>query len=221
MSASQQILFWWMLFAASHMLLSSSKPRAALVKRLSTRGFLGVYSLVAIFTFVPIGWIYLNNRHVGELVWNFYGVGWVRNLAITLAALSLTLTLASISQAGPTSLLGQGQSARGLLRITRHPMFLSLGFWGLSHMLLNSFTSDVVFFGGFFVFGVVGCLHQDMRWRKDETMAGFFAETSFFPFLAILTGRTTLPLRELPYKSLAIGLAITYGIYLMHPMMFK
>ena len=51
--------------------------------------------------------------------------------------------------------------------------------------------------------------------------SSFFAETSLLPFVAILTGRNKLVLKELPWFALILGLAIAYGLYRLHPLMFS
>ncbi len=57
------IVLFWFLFGASHMALSSLKLRPKLVGVLGNRGFQGVYSLVALGTFVPLVRIYADAKH--------------------------------------------------------------------------------------------------------------------------------------------------------------
>ena len=65
MSAAFWIAFWWGMFAGTHMVLSSLPVRSKLVSRLGEKAFLGLYSLVAFATFIPLVWVYLDNRHGG------------------------------------------------------------------------------------------------------------------------------------------------------------
>lgn len=55
MSEAFMLVVWWALFGGSHIVMSSARWRPQLVTRLGERGFLGVYSLVALITFfVPV-----------------------------------------------------------------------------------------------------------------------------------------------------------------------
>ena len=59
-------------------------------------------------------------------------------------------------------------TVKGVLRITRHPLFAGLALWGLAHVLVNGFLSDVVFFGGFPLFSLLGGAHQDARKQIEQ-----------------------------------------------------
>jgi uncharacterized membrane protein len=223
MTAAAWIAFWWGMFGGTHMVLSSLPARAKLIDRLGEKAFIGLYSLVAFATFVPLVWVYLGNRHVGGLVWNLAAAPGVRPLAMALAVLAIAVIVGGVLHPSP-ALVGikQAWGARGLTRITRHPLFMGIALWALSHLLLNGFVTDVVFFGGLLAFSLAGAAHQDARKRATEEgrLGQFFAETSFWPFGAILAGRNRLNLRELPWIALGIGAAAAVGIYALHPWAF-
>jgi uncharacterized membrane protein len=84
------------------------------------------------------------------------------------------------------------------------------------------FMTDVLFFGGFTLFAIIGCAHQDARKQREEgeRLSGFMAETSLLPFVAILSGRNRLVFQELPWLHLAIGLGVALFLYWLHPLMF-
>lgn len=223
MGAAAWIVFWWGMFAGTHMVLSSLPVRGKLINRLGERAFVGFYSLVALATFVPLAWIYLGNRHAGGLVWNLAATPGVRPLAILLAVLAIAVIVGGVLHPSP-ALVGikEAWGARGLTRITRHPLFMGIALWAISHLLLNGFVTDVVFFGGLLAFSLAGAAHQDTRKRATEEarLGQFFAETSFWPFGAIMAGRNRLIWRELPWTALAIGAAAAAGIYALHPWVF-
>jgi len=222
MTVSMKIALLWFAFGATHMLMSSIRFRPMLVEQLGQNRFMGIYSIVSFACFIPLCWVYFGNRHMDGLVWNLYGIGWVKHLAMLLGTASLTLTVAALFQPSPAGIGAKTNRAYGLTRITRHPLFLPLAFWGFAHLLVNSFKTDVVFFGGFLVFGVLGCLHQDVRKRKTEKhLEAFFAETSFIPFFAILSGKTKLVVSELPWMGLIVGLVVSVGTYLLHGPLFR
>jgi uncharacterized membrane protein len=173
--------------------------------------------------FVPLSTIWVRHLHDGPLLWNLRGVAWVHTLVLVVSVLCWTVALASFVQPSPAGMVpGASPRAYGLTRITRHPLFMPLGIWAASHLLLNGFASDVAFFGGFALFSVVGCAHQDSRKRATEgdRLAGFFAETSMVPFAAILTGRTKFAAAELPLLPLGIAAFVALGLYHAHPFLF-
>src|SRR3990172_6086235 len=135
MRAAFWIAFWWAAFAGTHMVLSSLRVRTRLIARLGDKAFLGLYSLLAFATFVPLVWVYLGNRHAGGLAWNLAAVPGVRLLAMLLAVLGIAMIVAGVLQPSPV-LAGMKQAggARGLTRITRHPLFMGISLWALSHL---------------------------------------------------------------------------------------
>jgi uncharacterized membrane protein len=211
------------MFAGTHMVLSSLPVRGKLIARLGEKGFVRLYSLIAFATFIPLVWVYFGNRHAGGLIWNLAAAPGVRPLAAALAVLAIALIVGGVLHPSP-ALVGMKQAwgARGLTRITRHPLFMGIALWALSHLLLNGFLTDVLFFGGMLAFSLAGAAHQDARKRatEGERLGQFFAESSFWPFGAVIAGRNRLIWRELPWIALAIGAAAAIGIYALHPWAF-
>lgn len=223
MSAAYWIVFWWLVFAGSHMVLSSLPLRGQLIARLGEKGFVGLYSLIAFATFIPLVWVYFGNRHAGGVIWNLAAAPGVRPLAAALAVLAIALIVGGVLHPSP-ALVGMKQSwgARGLTRITRHPVFMGFALWALSHLLLNGFLTDILFFGGMLAFSLAGAAHQDARKRatEEKRLGQFFAESSYWPFGAIIAGRNRIIWRELPWIALAVGAAAAIGIYALHPWAF-
>jgi uncharacterized membrane protein len=223
MSGSFWILFWWLAFGATHTMLSSLRLRPRFIARLGARGFLGVYSLVAFATFIPLVWVYFGSKHSGPLLWNLAAVPGVRPLAIALSALAVVLLVLAFAQPSPLGLVpGVPRRARGVTRITRHALFMAITLWGLAHLLVNGFLSDVLFFGGFVAYGLYGSHHQDIRKRADggPELAAFYAETSLLPFGAILNGRNRLVASEIPVAGLALGVVAAALLYIFHERLF-
>ncbi|OGA25084.1 MAG: hypothetical protein A3I02_11540 [Betaproteobacteria bacterium RIFCSPLOWO2_02_FULL_67_26] len=224
MSASFWIAFWWSAFVGTHIVLSALPVRQRLVAALGEKTFLGLYSLIALATFVPLVSVYLDHRHAGGLLWYLVAAQGVRHLAMLLAVLGIALVVAAVLQPSPALVGMKGAPVtRGLVRITRHPLFMGIALWAGAHLLLNGYATDVLFFGGLLFFSLIGARHQDDRKRVTdrERLGPFFAETSFWPFVAILAGRNTLVWRELPWLALVIGAAAAVGIYALHPWMFR
>jgi uncharacterized membrane protein len=217
------VAFWFAAFAATHLALSSARLRPALLARLGEKGFLGLYSAVALATFVPFVWVYFSNRRSGPLLWGAAAVPGARPLALVLSALGLALVAGALAQPSPALDAARPDcGSRGLTRVTRHPLFMGIALWALGHLLVNGFATDAVFFGGLLVFSLAGAAHQDARLRAsgEARLERFYAETSFWPFAAILSGRNRLAWAELPWGAAALGVVLALGLYALHPWAF-
>jgi len=223
MSTSQTIVLWALAFAVSHMGLSSLRVRPRLVAAIGETAYLALYSLVSLTTFVPLVRAWLGGIHGGTLLWSLRTVPGVHTALLVVSWLAFTMALAALVQPSPASIGPRATTrARGLTRITRHPLFMNVGIWALAHLALNGFTNDVLFFGAVFVVGLLGCMHQDARKRVTEkgTLDEFYAETSLLPFVAIATGRGRLVVSELPWIGIAVAGLASAALYLFHDTMF-
>jgi uncharacterized membrane protein len=223
MPAWLAVALLWALFAATHMALSSRSLRPRIAGAVGERGFLGVYSLVAFATFVPLAWFYVANRHQGALLWAL-PIGTAGLWAIYVGqAIAWTIAVAGLVSPSPATVglpeERRPREPRGVHRITRHPLFMGLGLSGLLHLLVNGFASDVAFWAGFPLFAIVGCAHQDARKRATQPgYADWIAATPFLPFAAAGALRG---LRELSPGIVAVGVAVTIGLRLLHGPLFR
>jgi uncharacterized membrane protein len=215
------VLFWWLLFAGSHMVLSSSSVRPKLIAKVGERPFQGIYSLVALATFIPLVWYYGNHKHTGIQLWqSFLGLHLVvKDLNVLLMALAFVLLVSGLVARPPSSLLAGGTpEAYGVTRITRHPTFAAFFLFGIAHCLMNGTITDLIFFGGFIVFSWIGAAHQDSRKVIDVPgYAAFKDQTSFIPFAAILDRRQPLNVGELRWTVVLVALVIFYIVRAHHP----
>jgi uncharacterized membrane protein len=211
----------WAAFAGTHVWLSSERTRAALIARVGAQGFQGIYSVVALATFVPLVWIFATHKHAGPLLWTTIGSPAVaRPLNYVLMTAALMLFVASLLPAStaPSAMQARGPAvAHGLLRITRHPMLAAFALFGIAHLLMNGTLGDVLFFAGFPIFAWIGARHQDARkLREVPGYDALVATTSIVPFAAIVAGRQRLIAHELPLAALAGGLALTLVLRTYH-----
>ena len=223
MTTLSWIVFWWVAFGATHIALSSVSLRPRLIARLGQGPFLGIYSLIALATFVPLVTVYLRDLHGGAQLWDLHQVPGLRTVCMWLSGASVMFSVASLFQSNPNSMgSGEAPKAYGLTRITRHPLFMPFAALAAFHLLMHGYANDVAFFGGMLIYTIVGCAHQDARKRKFEgsDYAAYLDETSLVPFAAIASGRTKFVASELPWVGLAIGAAAATGFYHMHGMMF-
>ena len=212
------IVVLWLLFAVTHLGLSSQALRPHAVARLGERNFTLAYSLVALATFVPLVWLYFANQHAGLALW-YAGPGLaVRWLVYVGMGFALVLLVGGLLRPSPAAMavLQGSPEVKGVLRLTRHPVFMSFGIFGLVHLLgARVNAAELAFFGGFPIFAAIGCWHQDQR-KLAENAAGFgpfYASTCLFP----LTGGGVFKgLAEMPV-AVVVGIALTVVIRIFHP----
>ena len=218
MSPVLVIVLLWLGFAGSHLILSSLPVRQRIIARIGEPPFRGLYSLVAFTFFVPLVWVYFANKHAGPLLWTPPQGPAVRWLVYAGMALAFVLLAASFVQPSPASVVPGSTAPRGVLRVTRHPLLMGIGVFGLVHLLPNANAADVAYFAGFPLFAIIGAWHQDRR--KLATMPeyrAFYERTPFFPFTG---GHTLTALRELPFAAVGVGVLVTVALRYFHGPLF-
>jgi uncharacterized membrane protein len=206
-------------FIATHF-VPSTPLRPVLVRALGEKGYIAAYSLVA---FATIGWMVLA---YGKTTAQPLFEGW-RALPAWVMPISFVLLACGILSRNPTivgadRLLRNPDPARGIIRVTRHPVMWSFMLWAGAHVAARGELRATIFFGGFFVLAGIGTLLMD--WRKaralGEDWQRFAAVTSNLPFVAIVQGRNRFNFVEIGWRNPLIGLVL-YGVLLWaHPMLF-
>ncbi|MBW1685312.1 MAG: hypothetical protein JRS35_09635 [Deltaproteobacteria bacterium] len=213
------IVALWIAFAATHMGLSSLRLRPRLVERLGERGFQGVYSLVALVLFVSLVRLYASHKHAGPELWSLGELPGVQAIMFVGMAVALVLAVAGILTPSPAALLPGKTEVKGVFCITRHPLFMGIGLFGLMHLLGGEIhTAELAFFGGFVVFTLLACRHQDQRKlaTAGEEFRRFHEQTPFLPF----TGPGSLQgLKQMPL-AIAVGIVVTAVLRYFHPTLF-
>jgi uncharacterized membrane protein len=131
----------------------------------------------------------------------------------------MTRNPTAIGQAGA---MKADEPARGIIRVTRHPLMWGIMLWGAAHLLARGDLASLVFFGGFVALGGLGTLLIDARKRAGlgEDWQRFAAVTSNVPFGAIVNGRNRFALGEIGWKRIGVGLAAYVVLFLAHPYLF-
>ena len=219
MSSTLMIVALWLGFAGSHMMMSSLRIRRGLVARLGDGPFLGLYSLVAFAFFVPLVRTYFAHKHAGPLLWSM-AIGTPLRWAIYVGmGVAFILMVAGLLRPSPTSIMPGDPTPRGAQLLTRHPLFMGLGIFGLLHLIPNGNAADVAFFGGFPVFTVLGCWHQDRRKLATGTaeLRSFYQRTPFLPFAGSESARG---IHELGRIVIVGGFVVTVVLRYFHSAWF-
>jgi uncharacterized membrane protein len=200
------IIALWVVFALSHVVLSSNPLRPRAVRLFGERLFQGLYSLLAFAVFAPLVLVFAGNKHAGPLLW-FIEPNVVLDIVTRVGnTVAVMLVVAGIFRPSPTGVTGTPtRRPRGVQRITRHPLFMGIVLWALMHLLVNGYASDAAFFGGFVLFGLLGSWHQDRRQKAlpDGAYAAFCERSPFLPFTR---GGVFKGLREIGVVPIVVGL---------------
>lgn len=207
----------------THFGIASTPLREQLVAAAGEPLYRLLYSLIA---FAAIAWL-VNAWRGAPLVelWNAGPA--LRHLPILAMPFALLLVVCAVSQPNPTA-VGQGpdpdrpEPARGMLRVTRHPMMWGVALWALSHLLANGDLASLIFFGSFAALALVGGVLIDAkRSHRNEPGWGVFLQaTSHVPFAAILERRQRLALREIGLARIVVALALYVILIVAHPWLF-
>jgi uncharacterized membrane protein len=221
---------WWMLilgvvlFAGLHLLLPVGPLRRGLVGAVGLGPYKGIYSLIALagMVFTIWGWIRAPYHELWAPLTS------LRHASHLLMLPAMFFIVCGFSTKSPTAADGEKQldtknaGVQGVLRITRHPGLWGFLLWGLAHLLPNGDLAGVLFFGSFALLSLLGMLHIDARRRaaEGERWERFASQTSLFPFVAILRGKTKLALGEIGLPRLIIVLALFALLIFVHPYLF-
>ena len=219
MDNGSQLYFACAVFLATHF-VPSTPLRGVLIRAVGEKAYVGLYTLVS---FAMIGWmVWAYNRAPLEPLW--VGLRW---LPAVLMPLSFILLACGIFARNPTivgadKLLKSPEPARGMIRVTRHPVMWSFILWALAHVLARGELGATVFFGTFLLLAALGAVLMDQRKARNlgDDWQRFAAVTSYFPFLAIAQGRNTFKAPEIGWRNPAIGLALYALFFWFHPLLF-
>lgn len=217
MTGTAHLLLGALVFFGGHVLLSSAPLRPRLVEGLGERGFLALYSTVALVGIVWLGYGYAVSP---SEPWWWGGPG-LAAIPLVLMAPAALLYVSAFSQRNPTS-VGQSadaDAARGITRITRHPFLWAMALWAAGHLAANGDLPSLVLFGGMLALALFGMREIDRKARRRDPVgfAAFEARTSVLPFAAIAEGRNRLVWSEIGWRRLALA-ALLYAILIgAHP----
>ncbi len=202
--------------------VSSTPLRAKLVGALGEKAYLGLYSLAA---FATLGWmVFTYYRAPSAMLWY---VPALRYVPLVMMPVALILLVCGLLTRNPTlvgqeRLLQSAEPARGILRITRHPLMWGIALWAAVHLLARGDAASFVFFGSFLVLALSGTALIDRRRAATpgEGWMRFATVTSNLPFAAIAGGRNEIRLAEIGWVKPLIGIALYVVVLYLHQPLF-
>jgi uncharacterized membrane protein len=203
-------------FLLTH-LVTSTPLRPRLVAAMGEWPYRGAYSAVALVTLLWMIWAFAHSA--AQPLW----AGW-RLLPLVLMPFAFILVACGYrrnpTMVGADKLLASEDPARGMIRITRHPIMWGIMLWAIAHIAARGDARSLVFFGGFLLLAAFGTLAMDRRKRADPNWARFAAVTSHVPFIAIAQGHNRLVWREIGWTRPIIGLAVFCLFLVWHSWLF-
>lgn len=215
---SAAALVWFSLHAA----IAGTGLRSWLVARFGDKAYRSGFSLASV---ASLWWLVFEYRQAPFVLL------WVTPpplyfLPIVIVPIAFVFFVGAFTVPSPTAvggekLLAKEQSARGLLRVTRHPFLWSVVLWASAHLLVNADASSWIIFSSLALTALRGTFDIDRKRRRSnpEQFARFEASTSNLPFAALVTGRNRLVMREL-WLPVALGLALAAGTVALHSRFF-
>jgi uncharacterized membrane protein/cytochrome c551/c552 len=206
-------------FVLFHFLLSATSIKRQLQLAIGAKGFLALYSIVALASFAGMVVFYRTAPFI-EL-WN--PPRWTRWVPVLVMPLALLSLIAGYSTPSPTA-AGQEAKAKearpiGITAVTRHPALWGFALWALSHLATNGELHVIVVAGSILVLALGGMLHIDARRRATlgADWDAYAAKTSLVPFVAIAQGRAGLVPSEIGARRVVIAAVLYVLIFFAHP----
>ncbi|MAZ45501.1 MAG: hypothetical protein CMD74_02205 [Gammaproteobacteria bacterium] len=222
MNSTLLLIIFSMSFVLSHLVLSGPL-RPTLSALLGEKGFLAVFSIIAVVSLTLLIWGYTELPRLSYFWEPRLFLLWIPAILMPFASILLTGAILSkkpkTRDVEPNSFTGANDldGYTGIYRITRHPVQWSIIIWAVSHLVSNGDRLSVVFFSSFFLLSLCGTIFGDKRKAEQdkEKWLTIAKHTSNIPFLAILGKRNKFLLSELT-QIILIGILIFFAIVWFH-----
>ena len=211
-------------WVAVHIGVSGTRLRDRIVAAIGEKPFRGLFVLVS---FGLLAWLGGSYGAAGPVQVLWHAPRWLVVLMMLLMLPALHLFVAALSIPNPTSVAGARAldaptPARGLLRVTRHPMLWAFALWGLVHLVVLGTLSAVVLTGAIIATALAGMPSLDAKYarRRPDRWPAFAAVTSRVPFVAIAQGRNHLVWSEIGWWRPLLAIVLWVALIALHPWAF-
>lgn len=207
-----------------HLLVSGTQLRAWIVNVIGEGAFRAAFSVVSA---AILGWLIWSYGAAGPLQSLWVTPHWVIVLCMLLMLPALVLLVGSVTTSNPTMVAGQRalkaeNPARGILRVTRHPMLWSFAIWAGVHLVMLGTLGATVFFGTFLIVSLAGMPSLDAKISRRGYIgwAEYAQATSIVPFAAIVQGRNRFQVAEIGVWRIVIGVVAWFALIAGHQWLF-
>ncbi len=219
-----QLLIAAIVWMAMHLVVSGTQLRALIVRAIGEGAFRAAFSLASA---AILAWLIWSYGAAGPLQSLWVTPRWVIVLCMLLMLLALILFVGSVTTPNPTMVAGQRalkaeNPARGILRVTRHPMLWSFAIWAGVHLVMLGTLGATVFFGTFLFVALAGMPSLDAKisGRGYIGWADYAQATSIVPFAAIVQGRNRFHIAEIGAWRIVIALVAWFALIAGHQWLF-
>ena len=219
MDSTLQLLLATLAFLVIH-IVPSTPVRALATRLIGERPYLGLFSLASL---AGLAWMaYAYKQAAFFALWPGLHLLPLAVTPFAFVLLACGVLARNPMLTGQAGALKHPEAARGMLRITRHPVMWAIMLWAGAHVLAIGSLQAAIMFGGLFLLAAAGTTLQDARKAAQlgEDWKRFAARTSNIPFVAIAQGRNALSLREIGWLHPAIGLALFGVLLYLHGWLF-
>jgi uncharacterized membrane protein len=107
----------------------------------------------------------------------------------------------------------------GIMKLTRHPFLWGVALWAVSHAIANGDMASLTLFGGMAVLAVGGMPSLDAKTarRLGAAWGPIAMRSSLVPFVAIISGRTSLRIGDIGWGRITAGIALYVLLAFAHP----
>lgn len=208
-----------LVFLATHAIPAAKPIRAALVGRWGERAYLVAYSMLSLATLVWLGAAYARAPYLE--IWP--PAAWTRWLPLLVMPFACIFLVAALISPNPLSIGGRSRgfdAARpGIAAVTRHPLIWAFVLWAVAHIPANGDVASLILFGLLLALSLAGPPSLDAKRRAslgEERWRHLARVTSGFPFVAIISGRARLRLRDIGPWPIIGGLLLYVLLILLH-----
>jgi len=207
-------------FLLIHFGVSGTRLRDGLTGKLGDGPYQGLFSLASL---IGIAWIVYAYRRAPLIpTWGLL-LGF-RPAAYVLVFIAFLFAVIGVLTPSPTKVGMESrldpETARGVVRITRHPFLWGVGLWAATHLVANGDVASLVLFGTLLVLAIGGTASIDAKRRRKfpEQWPKFVAATSSVPFAAMARGGNRLgpALAEIGAWRIIAALALYAVAFYLH-----
>jgi len=210
-----------LLFLGMHWIVSGSPLRTPIVNILGENLFKPLFAIIIAITLTWMAMAYSAAPYVET--WGTAVA--LKPVSSVLMLISFLFLMTGVLDKNPTTLglVPPDQvEARGMVRITRHGALIGLGLWGLAHFIVNGDVASHLLFGTIAFEGLIAPMNLDRKYRAryGEGWKKFAEQTSYIPFVAILSGRNKLVLSEINIWMALVAIVSFVAVFYFHQSWF-